>query len=68
MTKQYTDLQLLRSLVDANGLDAIEPSRSDQTVIDVITWLTNQSPGSDAYEEVFDIVAQNFTDTLWDFS
>ncbi len=65
MTKQYTELQLLRSLVDQVGNDG--EGSAEQTVLDLITWLATKSPSNEAYQEIFDIVAKNHTTTLWDF-
>lgn len=65
MTKQYTDLQLLRSLVDNTGNEG--DGSAEQTVLDLMTWLYRQAPGSEAYQEIFDIIAKNHTNTLWDF-
>lgn len=65
MSKQYTELQLLRSAVDNVGNDG--EGSAEQTVLDLIGWLYNQAPGSDHYQEIFDIVAKNHTNTLWDF-
>lgn len=65
MGKKYTELQLLRSAVDNVGNDG--EGSADQTVLDILAWLYNQAPASDAYQEIFDIVAKNHTTTLWDF-
>jgi predicted ATPase len=65
VSKDYTELQLLRSLVDGTG-NAGEGS-AEQTVLDILSWLYNQPPGHDAYQQIFDIVAKNHTTTLWDF-
>ena len=65
MAKQYTDLQLLRSLVDNTGNEGA--GSAEQTVLDILSWLYNQSPGHETYQQIFDIVAKNHTTTLWDF-
>ena len=67
MSKQYTDLQLLRSLIEHTGNDG--EGSANQTVLDIVTWLYNQSPSSEAYGEIFDILAKNHSpiETLWDF-
>lgn len=66
MGKQYDEIQLLRSAVDNNTGNMGEGS-AEQTVLDIITWLYNKAPASEAYQEIFDIVAKNHTKTLWDF-
>lgn len=65
MAKQYSDLQLLRSLVDNTGNSG--DGSAEQTVLDIVQWLYVQSPSGEAYVEIFDIVARNHTNTLWDF-
>lgn len=65
MGKLYTGLQLLRNLVDSVGNEG--EGSAEQTVLDILSWLYNQSPSSEAYREIFDIVAKNHTTTLWDF-
>lgn len=69
MAKQYTDLQLLRSLIEQVGIDPSEPDSAEQTVLDLITWLYNKAPANEAYQEIFDIIAANYSPVgLWDFS
>lgn len=65
MIRNYDELQLLRSLIDNTGNEG--EGSAEQTVLDLISWLYNQSPSSTAYQEIFDIVAKNHTSTLWDF-
>lgn len=65
MSKEYTELQLLRSVVDDTGNEG--EGSAEQTVLDIITWLSHQAPANEAYQEIFDIVAKNHTKTLWDF-
>lgn len=68
MGRQYTDLQLLRSLIEQVGVDASEPDSAEQTVLDLITWLYNTPPGNEAYQQVFDIIAENYSPVgLWEF-
>lgn len=65
MSKQYTDLQLLRSLVDNTGNEG--EGSAEQTVLDILSWLYSHAPDTAAYQQIFDIVAKNHTETLWDF-
>jgi hypothetical protein len=67
MTKEYTDLQLLRSLIETVGNDG--EGSADQVVLDIVSWLSKQAPANEAYQEIFDIVAKNYSPMteLWDF-
>lgn len=65
MATQYTDLQLLRNLVDNTGNEG--DGSAEQTILDILSWLYNHPPGHETYQEIFDIVAKNHTTTLWDF-
>lgn len=70
MARQYSNLQLLRTIIENRlGVEGRDTTEA-RVVLRLLTKLYNvPSSGSVSYEELFDLIADVYSDgVVWDFS